>query len=159
MIDTQSLATVVDRLTTTCADSAKGFAEASRDVRSEGLRKLLSDAAVQRKQFVRELQTVAKAYGDAAPPSPTGTVAGTVHRGWMQLKAVLTGGSDNAILAACLSEEQSTTLQAYREALEKPLPEDLRTLFERHFESVLRVSRSLLQWQQGIGCPQETDPY
>jgi uncharacterized protein (TIGR02284 family) len=157
MIDTKVLTATLERLITSCTDSANGFAEASRDVKSDGLRRLLSDAAVQREQFVREFQIVAKAYGDTTPPA-TGTIAGTVHHGWMQLKAALTGGSENAILAACLSEEQSTH-QAYRQALDLPLPEDVRTLIQRHLESVLRVSQSLVQWQQGVGRPQKIDPH
>lgn len=156
MIDRQSLVKTLDRLIVTCSDSARGFAEASRDVKSEGLQRLLCDAAVQREQFARELQVVANAYGDATPPA-TGTVAGAVHRRWMQLKAALTGGNENAVLAACLVEEQWTH-QVYRKAFDQPLPEDVRALIERHRQSVLRVARSLVQWQQGVGGPRDTDP-
>ena len=83
-------------------------------------------------------------------PQPTGTLSGSVHRGWLKLQAVLTGGDENTILAACLDEEQ-TTQAAYRDVLETPLPKDVRTLLERHFESILRVSSSLLQWENGLG--------
>lgn len=138
---------ILTGLSTICVDSAQGFAAASREVPSEGLRILLSDAAVQREQFARELQEVAATLGETV--TPQGTVLGAAHRGWMHLQSIFSGGDEPAILDACLTEEQRAH-EAYRQALLEPLPASVRALLDRHFQSILRVSQGLVQLQSAV---------
>lgn len=151
----QEVITALDDLASACFDSAKGFAQASCHVNSEGLRVFLSGAAVQRGKFVRELLAVAARYGDVLSAARTVAGADVGHRGWLRVKGVLlTGVSENALLAACLTEEQSTDM-AYREALVKPLPQDVSTLVQRQFEGVRDVRQNLEQFKEIAETQQE----
>jgi uncharacterized protein (TIGR02284 family) len=144
----EEVVTTLNDLARVCFDSAEGFARASDHVNSDAVKVFFSGAAVQREKFVRELLAAAAQYGNvpAAAPTVAGTDVG--YRGWMRIKAVLlTGVSENALLAACLTEEQSTET-AYREALDKPLPQDVSTMVQRQFEGVVDVRRNLEQFKE-----------
>ncbi len=148
----EEVVTTLNDLASACFDSAKGFAQASCYVESKGVKTFLNGAAVQREKFVRELLAAAARYGNA--PAAAGTVAGAAHRGWIGLKAALTGGSENAILAACLTEEQWTDT-AYREALDTPLPQDVSTLVQRQYEGVRDVRQNLAQFKEIVETQQK----
>ena len=69
-----------------------------------------------------------------AEPDTTGSVAGALHRGWMDLKSAL-GGGDHAILAATETGEDHAITQ-YTKALEETLPAPVRDLVQRQLQSV-----------------------
>jgi uncharacterized protein (TIGR02284 family) len=68
-------------------------------------------------------------------PAEGGSVTGSVHRGWMGLKAALTGEDEHAILGECERGEDSA-LAAYRAALGVDLPASVRSMVERQFAEV-----------------------
>ena len=69
-----------------------------------------------------------------AEPDTTGSIAGTLHRGWIHLKSAL-GGGDHAILAATETGEDHAITQ-YTKALEETLPAPVRDMAERQLLSV-----------------------
>jgi uncharacterized protein (TIGR02284 family) len=91
---------------------------------------------------VGELQPLVLSLGDE--PENTGTVAGVLHRGWMDLKSAL-GGGDQAILAATETSEHQSSNE-YKEALAKNLPANVRELVERQFHSVQQAHK----WVQSL---------
>jgi uncharacterized protein (TIGR02284 family) len=94
-------------------DAEAGFVNAAENVKNSELETMLSGYAKQHAKFARELQSEIERLGEKPPES--GTVAGAVHRGWMDVKAALTGHSAAAILSACESGEDSA-LAAYAAA-------------------------------------------
>ena len=101
------------------------------------LKSLFNEFSTQRAQFARELQSeVVRLGGD---PEKTGSAAGKVHRGWINLKAAITGGSDSAIISECERGEDSAK-DEYRKALEDyNLPSQVRSIVERQWMQVKRV--------------------
>ena len=70
-------------------------------------------------------------------PEDSGTVGGTVHRGWVAVRDMLTSDSDNdlAVLEEC-ERGEDTALASYRKALKEALPSDIRAIVERQMHGV-----------------------
>lgn len=110
-----SLSTLND-LIETLKDGQEGFRAAAEDVQSSNLKTIFGELSLQRSKFAGELQTLARSLsGDE--PEKSGSVAGAVHRGWIDLKAALVTRNEHAILAECERGEDSA-VAAFRKAIE-----------------------------------------
>ncbi len=64
-------------------------------------------------------------------PTQTGSVAATLHRGWINIKSAVTGEDENAVIAECERGEDSAVAN-YKDALaDGNLPADIRSIVER----------------------------
>ena len=70
-------------------------------------------------------------------PEEHGSVAGAVHRGWVNVKAAVIGRTDLAILEECERGEDVAKAH-YSKALEASLPPDIRQVVERQYAGVMR---------------------
>jgi uncharacterized protein (TIGR02284 family) len=68
-------------------------------------------------------------------PETSGSASGAMHRGWIGLKAALTGNDDRAILEEAERGEDNA-VKNYRDALSKDLPTDIRNIVERQYRQV-----------------------
>jgi uncharacterized protein (TIGR02284 family) len=69
-------------------------------------------------------------------PEQTGSVAATLHRGWINLKSAMTGEDETAVLAECERGEDSA-VSNYQSALATDdLPADVRAVIERQYVQV-----------------------
>jgi uncharacterized protein (TIGR02284 family) len=126
----------LNHLIEVCRNGEHGFHTAAEHVRDGHLKSLLVQFSEQRAQFATELRNiVAMANGD---PENSGTLAGTAHRGWMNLKSAITGGSEEAIVNECERGEDAA-LSSYREALEQDLPADIAAVIEKQHLQVKEV--------------------
>src|SRR6266550_7310539 len=86
----------------TCKDGEYGFRTAVEAMANQGdaeLRTLFNTYAQQRARFAAELQNeVLRRGGD---PAKAGHVSAAFHRGWMNLKAAVSGKSEASIVAEC----------------------------------------------------------
>ncbi len=114
-----------------CKDGEEGFRTAAENVRRSELKSLLNDYAQQRAQFAIELQTEVARMG--GHPETSGTLAGAVRRGWMDIKGTATGKDEHEILVAAEHNEDSI-VHAYQEALKKDLPGEIRSIVEREYQ-------------------------
>jgi uncharacterized protein (TIGR02284 family) len=131
---THSIASVLNSLIETCKDGQEGFRNAAENVKDADFKSLFSELSMQRQQFVSELQTLVRGLGEGM--EETGSVAGALHRGWIDLKASLTSGDEHAILSECERGEDSAVAE-YREALEHgDLPANLRAVIRQQFMGV-----------------------
>ncbi|MGH7527422.1 MAG: ferritin-like domain-containing protein [Gemmatimonadales bacterium] len=119
---------VVNGLIETCKDGENGFRSAAEGVEDGNLKRLFQSYSQQRAEFAAELEAEVRRAGD--DPSSSGHVLGTIHRGWINIKAAVTGKDEGAIIAEC-ERGEDVAVRNYREALEKPLPADLRAIIER----------------------------
>src|SRR5688572_13470527 len=95
--ETMSNATsILNDLIETLKDGQEGFRTAAEDVQSSDLKSLFSQYSLQRGQFVDELQSVARTLGENQPESQS-SVAGALHRGWIDLKSALMSKDEHAI--------------------------------------------------------------
>ncbi|OZI59613.1 PA2169 family four-helix-bundle protein [Bordetella genomosp. 11] len=126
---------LLNDLTETCKNGEKGFQVAAEDTKDPELRGLLQNRAQDCAAGAAELQAIVARLG--GKPETGGSVAGAVHRGWVHLKAAVTGRSDAAILEEC-ERGEDVAKQDYTNALREPLPEDIRAVVQRQYEGVLR---------------------
>jgi uncharacterized protein (TIGR02284 family) len=58
-----------------------------------------------------------------------------VHRGWINIKAAVTGKDEGAIISEC-ERGEDVAKRNYQHALEQTLPSDVRLLIERQYMQV-----------------------
>ncbi len=107
---------VLNDLIKTCEDGEHGFQVAADDAKDPELRSVFNRFSEQRSGFIRELRALVQELGGETKEH--GSVAGSVHRGWINLKAALSSNEPHAVLAEC-ERGEDVAVQAYREALEK----------------------------------------
>lgn len=133
--DSKKLLDVLNNLIQTSKDGEEGFKECAENIEREDLKSVFNARAQECQDAAGELQTLVRQLG--GNPETEASVSGTLHRRWVDLKSMLTGKSDQAILNECERGEDIAKKQ-YKEALDHPLPADVRTVVERQYQGVLR---------------------
>ena len=123
----------LNNLITTCRDGQNGFQTAMEGVEDSHLKMSFAEFSQQRAHFVGELQEQVRSLG--GDPENTGSVAASLHRGWMDIKAVITSKDEAAILAECERGEASAVKQ-YQEALQANLPAPVQEIVAKHLSAV-----------------------
>lgn len=117
----------------TCKDGQEGFQTAVEGVKNLQYKHLFNEYAKQRMQFVSELQDEVRSLG--GDPEQTGSIAASLHRGWIHMKSAVTGEDEGAILAECERGEDSA-VKAYEEALKEGLPANVAPIVERQYHLI-----------------------
>ncbi len=129
----QAVIAALNRLIETCKDGENGFRTAAEGVMNTELKSLFHSYAQQRAQYAIELQSEVRRLG--GDPENRGSLAATLHRGWINIKAVVTGQDEGAIISECERGEDSAKSN-YQDALQEDLPADIRALVERQYAGV-----------------------
>lgn len=146
MASTKDYISWLNDLIETCKDAEQGFRDAADAVARQDLRELFNEYARQRSQFASELQNqVIRLGGD---PEKTGSVSGSFHRGWINLKAAITGKDEHAILSEAERGEDAA-VKNYQEALAQDLPDDLRSVVEKQYRQVLDAHNKIRSLRDG----------
>ncbi len=124
---------ILNNLIETCKDGQEGFRSAAEGVKNADLKTLFNTYAQQRAQFGAELEGSVRGLG--GDPAQSGSVVASLHRGWMNIKSVVTGNDEAAIVAECERGEDSA-VRNYREALNVDLPANVREVVERQSRAV-----------------------
>ena len=124
---------VLNNLIETCKDGEEGFRQAAEGAQSADLKETFRQYARQRAEFAAELQTEVGKMG--AQPEQSGTVGGSLHRGWMNIKTTVTGKDDQAILNEAERGEDAA-VKAYKDALTKNLSTELQSEVNRQYRQV-----------------------
>jgi uncharacterized protein (TIGR02284 family) len=131
---TKTIAHVLNSLIETCKDGQEGFRSASEDVSNNALKNFFHELSIERGRFGTELQRLVVTLGEDAESG--GSVPGSLHRGWIDLKSALSSGDEYAILAECERGEDSAVAE-YRDALEHDeLPESVHDVILRQYLGV-----------------------
>ncbi len=149
MASDEQVISTLNNLIQTCHDGQEGFRAAAGGVSSSELKELFHGYARQRASFAGELQDEVRRLG--GEPADTGSVTGAFHRGWMGLKAALTGADERAVLGECERGEESA-LAAYRAALGIDLPASVRMLIERQFAEVKEAHQHIRGLDRAAGA-------
>lgn len=118
-LSNDEVVSTINGLIETCKDGQEGFTSAAEGIERSDLKTLFYEFAQQRSQFAGELQTLVQSLG--GDPENTGSIAGTLHRGWINIKSAVTGKDEHSILNECERGEDSAKA-AYKSALEYALP-------------------------------------
>ena len=117
----------------TCRDGEKGFRTAADGVKDPHVKALFERYVRQRAEMVRELQEqVRKLCGNL---DQSGSVSASLHRGWMNIKSLVTGNDDGAIIAEA-ERGEDVAKAAYAKALKEDLPAGARTLIQSQADIV-----------------------
>lgn len=131
-----NIASVLNDLVETSRDGEKGFRTAAEDTRNPELKEIFLKRAEDCAIGAQQLQRLVAAHG--GKPEEGGSVAGAMHRGWVNLKASVSGRDDAAILEECERGEDVAKAK-YRKALEDDsLSPEARNVVQRQYDGVVR---------------------
>lgn len=97
-------------------DGQHGFQTAADDVKAPELAQIFQGYAKQRGDFAAKLQAQVVSLG--AEEEKSGSIAGAVHRGWINLKSALSTNEPQSVLEEAERGEDAA-VAAYRKALEQ----------------------------------------
>jgi uncharacterized protein (TIGR02284 family) len=127
-MDTSTAITTLNSLIAICHDGESGFAQAAGAVKTPHVRALFERFSRQRAEMARELESEVRKLGGT--PSTGGSVTGAIHHEWMNIKSIVTGGDEAAIIAEAERGEDAAKA-AFTGALKDPLPAGARELVEQ----------------------------
>ncbi len=131
---TISTASVLNPLIEACKDAQEGFRDAAQSVKNADFKSLFAELASQRQVYMGELRRIVLALGE--PAEDSGSLAGAVHRGWMDFKTALASGDERVVLEEC-ERGEDFAMARYRVAMEHDeLPGNIRNVIERQFAGV-----------------------
>ncbi len=136
MASNEEVISTLNNLIQTCRDGQEGFQVAAEGVRSAELKELFYGYSRERASFAGELQDEVRRLGGEA--AGTGSLAGSLHRGWMGLRTAVAGEDDAAVVSECERGEDAA-LANYRAALGIDLPASVRAMVERQFAEVKKA--------------------
>jgi uncharacterized protein (TIGR02284 family) len=144
-IDTDEVISALNSLIETCKDGRQGFQTAAGGVKGAELKTLFNTYAQQREQFSAELEAEVRRLG--GDPQQTGSVAASLHRGWINIKAAVTGEDEHAVITECERGEDSA-IRNYMGVLQDELPADVRTIIERQLRQVKEAHDQLRELER-----------
>jgi uncharacterized protein (TIGR02284 family) len=128
---------VAKDLVETLKDGERGFAAAAEKLRDSDRAEwasTLQRLAEQRAGFRREIVEMGHEYGDDVDES--GSVAASLHRGWISLKDALTGDDAGSVLGAAVTGEDHAVSE-YEKAEKQDLSAGFRDVVSRQRVAVV----------------------
>ena len=117
----------LNHLVEVCRNGENGFRKAALASKDSHLRGVLAEYASQREQFAAQLRYQVSRQGGR--PEDNGTIAGAVHRTWMDLRSAVSSDSERALIRECERGERFA-LASYKLALQAELDADAAALVE-----------------------------
>lgn len=147
--DNDAVISTLNNLIETCKDGQNGFQTASEGVKNSELKTLFLGYSQQRAQFAGELQNEVQRLG--GDPENTGSVAATLHRGWINIKSTVTGEDEGAVIAECERGEDSA-VRNYKDALSQDLPENIRSIVQSQYTQVQEAHDRIRTLEKASGA-------
>jgi len=126
----------LNELIETCKDGQEGFKQAAEGVERSDLKSLFFEFSQQRAHFAGELQGIVQKLG--GDPETSGSTAGAMHRGWINLKSAITGKDEQAVLNECERGEDSAR-NTYKDALDDDLPTYIMDTVRNQYDSIVQA--------------------
>ena len=114
---TEKSISVLNDLTEINNDRVAGFEKAIADINDENvdLKAIFQEYSTQSRKFSQELTAIVAGYGEDIETG--NSVAGTLHRAWIDVKSLF-GGSDRASILSEAERGEDAIKAAYKMALE-----------------------------------------
>ncbi|MFO7444949.1 MAG: PA2169 family four-helix-bundle protein [Ignavibacteriaceae bacterium] len=129
-INKEKIFSTLNELIETLQNAENGFKTAADNVKENDLKSLLVQYAVQRTEYINELQGLITELGGS--PAKSGDV---IHKGWMELKTAAATGNAQAILKVCETGE-NVAVQEFSKALKEDLPSDIKCVVSGQFGGI-----------------------
>ncbi|WP_409298463.1 ferritin-like domain-containing protein [Pseudomonas sp. KCJK8993] len=129
---------VLNSLIETSKDGQEGFKTCAEDIQHPELKALFIKRSTDCAAAAAELQSVVRSMG--GDPETSTSVSGDLHRRWVDLKSMVTGKDEEAVLNEA-ERGENHALKAYKEALEKISKHNLvgiRDVVERQYHGAQR---------------------
>jgi uncharacterized protein (TIGR02284 family) len=130
-----NIPSILNDLVETSKDGEKGFRTAADDTNNAELKSIFMRRAEDCAKGASDLQQIVARLG--GKPEQGGSVAGALHRGWVDVKSKVADRDDLAILEECERGEDVAKAK-YRKALEETLPDDIRAVVQRQYDGVVK---------------------
>ena len=128
-----SAVSVLNDVLQTLRNGEEGFRTAAGAVKDTHTKRIFEQYSRQRGEMARELeQEIGKLGGTAAT---SGSMSGSLHRGWMNLKGAVGAVDDQAIVSEA-ERGEDVAKSVYAKALKEELPAGARRLLEDQAEIV-----------------------
>jgi len=129
-------------------DGQHGYHTAAEDVKAPELAQLFNRYHNQRSDFVVELQTHVRSLGGDI--ENTGSVAGSMHRGWINLKSALSTNEPHAVLAEAERGEDAA-VDAFQKALEnEDIDQPTQDIINRQYNEIKAAHDRVRQLRDGM---------
>jgi uncharacterized protein (TIGR02284 family) len=132
-MDENNAISVLENLIETCKDGQKGYLEAATHVKRSDLKAFFNEKSLERARFAGELEAELIRLGKP-DKKVSGSVAGTLHRAWIDTKVGL-GGGDKTVLD-WLEHGEDAAQDAYQKAVTADLPENIAQIVRRQAAGV-----------------------
>ncbi|MGB3150584.1 MAG: PA2169 family four-helix-bundle protein [Maribacter sp.] len=121
-------------------DAEKGYAKAAENAKSSGLKSYFQRKSSERKDFNASLKSkMVTAYDEI---DDGGSFTGTIHRTWMDVKALFSADNDEAMLEEAIKGDKAA-VEEYGEILEEGnLPVDIA---ECLVEQKVKIQKDLVE--------------
>lgn len=148
MADTNNDVTVLNSLIKTLNDSIQGYQESAKDIGNQRFATMFQERAQERQQSVTQLQAeVARMGGD---PNSGGSLLGSAHHVFVNLKSAITGKDDSAILNE-VQRGEDYLRDKFDEALaDGNLSPSARQVVERAAQDARRGAESVRQFNTAM---------
>lgn len=143
-VSNDDVISTLNNLIETCKDGQEGFKQAAEGVENSALKSAFYEFGQQRAQFVGELQGLVRELG--GDPENSGTFSGALHRGWINIKSVVTGKDDAAILNEA-ERGEDVAKNTYTEALELNLPANVASIVQAQYVGVKAAHDNVKSWR------------
>ena len=140
---------VIEELAEICKDGEKGYKDAAEHVKRSDLKSFFTTQSSERGRFAHELQTVLMKLGKTEKKE-SGTVAGALHRAWIDTKVGL-GAGDKSILES-VEKGEDEARDAYREAIGSPLPPEAADVVSRQARSIQAAHDQVKTLRDGLAA-------
>ncbi len=140
---TEKSVSVLNDLTEINNDRVAGFEKAIADIKDENvdLKVIFQKYSTQSRKFSQELVAIVASYGGEAETG--NTVAGTLHRAWIDVKSLF-GGSDRAGILSEAERGEDAIKAAYKAALENPdLTGQARDVVSKQAQEIIEAHDSI----------------
>ncbi len=126
----------LNNLIETCKDGQEGFKIAAEGVERSDLKSTFYELGQQRSKFAGELQALVREMG--GDPETTSSTSGALHRGWINIKSLVTGKDEAGILNEA-ERGEDVAKKAYKDALAENLPANAKTLVQKQADEVMKA--------------------
>jgi len=127
MDNTKAISTL-NSLIETLKDGEEGFRTAAEGLTDPQAKAVFQQYSRERAQMAQELQAEVRTLG--GDPEQAGSMSGSVHRGWINIKSVVTGKNDASIIAEA-ERGEDIAKNAYAEAIKTALPPSVSAIISR----------------------------
>lgn len=141
-------AALLGELIETSYDGEKGYAKAAKEMPDPALKAILVEGAMRCREGARELEERVRDLG--LEPATGGSVAGALHRGWIDVKTAVATRDARAILEECERGEDYAKARYAQVLEEDDLDPELREVVARQYEGVLRNHTRVKQLRDSL---------